>query len=98
MSKVVSYHEKHNKLSFYDWFAAREALEGEEPSANFIKNYVHNAWSAYSTLDPVHEGDCTSAPFSCNLCVLEDLLREYRMYFFDQFENNEEVFRPIMKL
>lgn len=36
-----------------------------------------------------HHGDCTKAPCSCMLCMLEQWLREYREYFFDQGDTVE---------
>ena len=84
-----------NKLSFFEWFAAREALEGEILSTTFIQDFAkEGAWHGYSDSRPIHEGDCTACPWTCSLCALEDLLEEYRLYFFDKQNSDGDVFYP----
>lgn len=82
------------KMNFYDWHEWQECTDeereevykdGKKPSTKWIRDYVRNgAWSPYRFLEPVHDGDCTNCPYTCNLCCLESLLREYREYYFSK--------------
>lgn len=86
-----------NKLNFFDWFAQRESFGFDEnPSTDYIKEYVKvHAWNVFSKNAPIHDGDCMDRPYTCNLCALEDLLYEYRCYFFDKPDKDgDDIFYP----
>ena len=71
------------KMSFFDWFVQGSNSDIEKEPTDFIRTFVTQAaWSSYSSSTPVHDGDCTDMPYSCSLCTLEDLLKDYRKYFF----------------
>ena len=38
-------------------------------------------WTFYNDID--HNGDCTNQPQRCDLCFMEETLKEYREYYFD---------------
>jgi len=70
-----------SKLSFFEWIAEQHRHNGEAPSTTWIENYAKKtAWESYQNKQPMHDGDCVNRPYSCDLCILEDLLREYREY------------------
>lgn len=78
------------KLNFFEWADANERQPHETPSTVFIENYARNSvWKSYRTGQPVHDGDCTNCPYTCDLCVLTDLLVEYREYYFDTSDKKD---------
>lgn len=80
---------KNNKLTFFEWCAEQEALEGEDLNGwtEHYKDFAtKHAWHSYQSDKAVHDGDCTKCPYTCQLCVLEDLLADYRQYYFSNDE------------
>lgn len=73
------------KLTFFEWWSKLEYPEDEKPDTSFIEGFAKDgAWKSYNTGEAIHCGDCTTYPVTCSLCALEDLLKEYREYFFDK--------------
>lgn len=76
-----------DKLNFFEWFAAQEADEGEDVKDLLPwteKYFTKTAWESYRTSEPIHDGDCVKRPYTCDLCVIERYLTEYKNYFFDR--------------
>lgn len=83
MSEAAKY--KPEKMNFFEWYDWQERQPHEKPSTAWIENYVKNhAWKSRRFGVPVHDGDCTNMPYTCDLCVVTDLLNEYSDYFFDK--------------
>lgn len=61
------------KLDLYDW-----ASEYNETSKEWLKEFIENTFSGKVT----HLGDCTKHVYACKLCILEDILRDYRDYYY----------------
>jgi hypothetical protein len=59
-----------NVLNIVEW-ASREYVA----STDYFENYLRMA-----TEEPFHQGDCTNQPWTCVLCCLEDIMKEYREY------------------
>ena len=76
-----------NKYTFVEFIAA---LEGDdfnviEPiNLKWAKGFVE---SMGNISDLIHHGDCTKQNISCELCVYEVYLKEYREYYFDKQDN-----------
>lgn len=75
-------------LTFFEWLAERDN-EGDPPDmpksdVAWAKNEVRNMFWLGK-----HGGDCTDAPHTCDLCLLESLLKEYREYRFNGKESKD---------
>ena len=69
-------------LSFFDFFRAR-AFSFEDPASTewadrFLDHVLNDSMKAVG-----HDGDCTKQAFTCDLCLLEEMLSEYREYRFN---------------
>jgi hypothetical protein len=67
-------------LSFYE-FVRWYANEFEEQAS---REWTNNWFEQLPKM--IHDGDCTHNPYTCDLCVLEDMLDSYSEYTFD-YEN-----------
>lgn len=74
--------EEKKKYTFIEFIAACESDNFdkiEESAMAWAKNFLENQdWNV------VHEGDCTQQAYSCVLCVLQQLLEDYKEYTFDE--------------
>lgn len=76
-----------HKYTFVEFIAALESDDFDNPSAECLQ------W-AESLINDIpkifkkeyHFGDCTKAPISCNLCIFETLLSDYRKYYFNEIK------------
>jgi hypothetical protein len=75
-----------SKYTFIQFVAALESDDFDKIDETWLpwaKEFV-----SYLNSDNVniHDGDCTKKPFSCYLCVVENLLSDYREYYFNEEE------------
>lgn len=70
-----------NKLTFWQWCEKDDLLEGEEPNPDEYKRWFLGSFFEHSN---VHDGDCRGIPMGCGLCQIEELLSEYREYYFKE--------------
>ena len=73
------------KYTFVEFQAAMEGEDFdvlEESWVDHYRNYNNN--HTPNSLNDVHSGDCTKSCHTCDLCLLEYNLKEYREYFFDE--------------
>ena len=69
------------KYSFINFIAARESndFDNIEPKwLDWAKRFVTQFAENMS-----HDGDCFAQPCTCDVCLLEMYLQEYREYIFD---------------
>jgi len=81
-----SIEEQSKKYTFVEFVAAldSEDFDNIEPSwLRWAENLVENYGKL---LNAHHYGDCIKVPISCNFCVLESLLVDYREYCFNEEE------------
>lgn len=80
------------KYTFIQFLAARESEFYKDQFPHFNFDNPDPSWIDHfnkeESLNLVHLGDCTKFPSACFLCGLEDDLRDYRHYYF-----NEEQWR-----
>lgn len=76
---------------------AKAAAKNKMDFAEFIASMPHNGTSQHwRNVLPImfeeddfrHNGDCTGVSCSCNLCLIERLLSEYREYIFEEAQND----------
>lgn len=86
------------KYSFIEFVAACESeniirafsnVNNIEPG---LLGLARNALDKYNSVMKyeTHDGDCTNEPHSCLLCVLEELLKNYKEYCFNEKEWREK--------
>lgn len=79
-----------NKYTFVQFVAALESKDFDDIEPGWL-NWAEGLIDKYpKMLNEVHHGDCTKSAISCNLCVLESLLEDYRNYFFNEEEWRKE--------
>lgn len=73
------------KLSLYEFLSTLEDDDGK-PNKKWEEHWrKHLPAILASDKDTArHAGDCTKSPGTCVLCFVEDALRQYREYFFDE--------------
>lgn len=83
------------KYTFAEFLAAKESISYAEPDSYYNFDNPDPSWLTHfkndglpDLKDEIHLGDCTKFPTACYLCGLEDDLRDYRKYYF-----NEEKWR-----
>jgi hypothetical protein len=62
-----------DKLNFFERCSAQEAYGDEGPIdrvPHFGKYFKNGVWESYITGQPIHDGDCTKCPYTCDLCAL----------------------------
>jgi len=57
-------------MTLYEFVA-----EQEETEIAWAKQFVDGLLSK-----PIHEGDCTGQNFTCNLCLLEHILNDFKKH------------------
>jgi len=74
------------KYTFIEFIAACESDNFD----NIDESWIHWAKQFVSHLNSdtanIHLGDCTKMPISCYLCNIENLLKNYREYYFNEIE------------
>lgn len=77
---------ENKKYTFIEFIAALDSDDFDNIDPNWLK-WAEGLIDKYpKMLNAGHAGDCTKMPISCNLCVLESLLSDYREYFFNEEE------------
>lgn len=75
--------KRYKKMSFRQFIKDIEKVDGDAPSDEWIENFLNDIIK-----EDYHNGDCTNHATPCSLCLLEDLLTEYRQYVFDMNSQN----------
>jgi len=79
------------KYTFVEFMAACEGDDFDSPSQDNI-DWAEQFVDAFPKImkTEVHFGDCTNHAVSCNICIFETLLRDYRKYYFNEEEWRKE--------
>jgi hypothetical protein len=82
---------KNKKYTFYEFVAAIEAEDFDNPSSDDFKwsEQFVNSFSEIMKTD-YHFGDCTNAPCTCTICIYKTLLMDYEEYYFNEEKWREE--------
>jgi hypothetical protein len=81
-----SIEEQSKKYTFVEFVAAWESDDFDDIEPSWLRWAEHLIENYGKLLNAHHLGDCTKTPISCNLCVLESLLTDYREYYFNEEE------------
>ena len=79
------------KYTFAEFIGAIEGDDFDNPSEDNLawgRQFV-DAFPQVMKTD-IHFGDCTKEPVTCNICIYQTLLEDYREYYF-----NEEEWRKV---
>jgi hypothetical protein len=74
------------KYTFIQFVAANESDDFDSIDETWIpwaKEFVSHL---NSDVVNIHHGDCTNQPVSCYLCTIENLLKNYKEYYFNEEE------------
>lgn len=69
-------------MTFFEFFRHRsngfteEEASSVEWTDSYFKHFIDVAKNGK------HEGDCTKQSFTCDLCLMEQMMEEYRQYIF----------------
>ncbi len=79
-----------SKYTLVEFIAANESNDFNtiDPGMIDFAKQMLEGFNHYALNIRVHAGDCTKQPISCMLCTYEQILSDYREYFFDK--NNKE--------
>ena len=77
------------KMTFIEFMAYQDS-DGYEIDNSWLNHWKE--WIPKVILSDKHKGDCTDFSCSCEFCVVETYLKEYKEYFFEKrITNSSEV-------
>ena len=77
---------KYRKMTFIEFVASEETCDGTIDET-WLKHWTeHIPLMLGKEQSKEHCGDCTNVPCPCTLCVVENWLKEYKEYFFNEKE------------
>jgi hypothetical protein len=79
-----------DKYNFVEFIAALDSKDFDDIEPSWLKWAEELVEDYPRLLNAGHHGDCTKSAISCNLCVLESLLTDYRKYYFNEEEWRKE--------
>jgi hypothetical protein len=87
MKKCLEMQNK--KYTFVQFLCALESEDFDNPDYTWM-DWANNYVDSFGEImkNQFHGGDCTKVPISCMHCQYEQMLSEYRIYYFE-----EEKFR-----
>jgi len=81
------------KYTFVEFVAALESKDFDKIDEAWLawaNKFMNDQKEVFKT--GIHDGDCTKQPFTCHLCCIEQLLKDYRHYYFQEEQWRKDNF------
>lgn len=72
------------KYLFVEFLAAMEGDDFDVLEKSWLDHYQRFVDRIPEMLQTVHYGDCTRSCQTCDICLLEGFLKDYREYYFNE--------------